>query len=417
MRLLKCKTAVSCVVIFMTAAAHSLYLPALAPWFLGAAAEGVDGEAATAQARQLLFAVAIAAPQILSAIGAPLCGALSDRYGRRRSLIVALSGAALAMSICAISIILHHAVILIAALALLGLVDGSAVIVQAGLLEESPADHHAADIGHLTACSVLGVVSGSVIGGLCSDERMFEFSTYYLPFLLTAGLFMAAMGVVATWYAEAARAQPARPASRGRYLRELIDTIRAPRIRRYVYILFLLEVIIATFYVRVPVLLQQSNAGPFDLGLYGAYIASVIALTCAVLVPVIPASMPIRASLTGSFVLLTAAGALLLRQPTVPRVWLSGLPFAVGAGIIYCLSLACITERTDPSDQGKLAGITISISALAFLVAGVAMGSAVSSEILAATVAPLVGVVGICVSAFARALHRDRPEPSAAAVA
>jgi hypothetical protein len=94
---------------------------------------------------------------------------------------------------------------------------------------------------------------------------------------------------------------------------------------------------------------------------------------------------------------------------------LSGLPLALGAGIIYCLSLARITESTEPSDQGKLAGLTVSISAVAFLLAGAA--SATGSEVVSSALIPLVAVIGICVSASVGPLRGGSPEPSPAPVA
>jgi DHA1 family tetracycline resistance protein-like MFS transporter len=411
----KAKLVVSCILIFLTAAGLSLYLPVLAPLFLGTAAQAVVGPATSLQTRQLLFAAAVAVPQLFSALGAPLFGALSDRYGRKRCLVLALGGAALAMGFCALSIVLHRGAMLIVALALLGLADGIGVIVQAGLLEESPRERHAADIGKLTAFGVLGMVSGPVIGGLSSDERVSRFSSYHVPFLLTSVLFVVAIGIVAVWYADGARVEPgSRPRGRG-YFTELLDTIRPLRIRRFVYLFFLLQVVIACFYVRMPVLMQQNNGGPLNIGIYGAYIASLVALTCIAIVPRIPASTPIRTSMTGSFLLLAAAGALLLQQPSESRLWLSGLPFAMGGGIIYCLSLARITEWTEPSDQGKLAGLTVSISALAFLLAGAA--SATGSEVVSSALIPVVAAIGICVSASVGPLRGGSPEPSPAPVA
>jgi MFS transporter, DHA1 family, tetracycline resistance protein len=414
MTALTVKLVVSCIVMFLTAAGLSLYLPVLAPLFLGSGAQAVLQGTATEQTRQFLLAAAVAVPQLFSAVGAPLCGALSDRYGRKRCLILTLTGAALATSLCALAIVLHDGVMLIAALALLGLVDGGGVIVQAGLLEESPPERHATDIGKLTACSVLGLVSGPVIGGVLSDDRVFRFATFYLPFLFTSGLLTLAIGIVVVSYAEGARREPLGRGGR-RYLDELMDTIRPPRVRGFVCLFFLLEVVIACFYVRMPLLMQHNDAGPLNIGLYGAYVASLIALTCAVIVPVIPASTPVRSWMIGSFLLLGVSGALLRDQPSMPRLWLSALPFAVGTGIIYCLSIARIAESTAPSDQGKLAGMTISISALAFLVAGAA--GAVGSEVVSSAAIPVVAVIGIWLSASAGSLRGGSPGPSPAPVA
>jgi len=239
MRLLKSKLIVSCIIIYLTAASLSLYIPVLAPLILGGSNSILT--AASSEARQLLYTAAVTAPQVFSAIGAPLCGALSDRYGRRRSLIAALSGAMAAMSLCAIAIVLQHAYLLVVGLALIGLMDGSGVIVQAGLLEETPPDQHASTLGKLTACSVVGLVSGPLIGGVCSDQRILPFSTYYLPFIVTSLLFALAVGIVLAYYSEGTRGAAQDRSESGRYLSDLIATITPPQIRRFACLFFLLK--------------------------------------------------------------------------------------------------------------------------------------------------------------------------------
>ena len=175
--------ATSCAVVFLASASLFIYIPELAPLLLHDASGQLLPPSASTQMRQQLYALAMSVPQLCSAVGAPILGAVSDYWGRKRSLMLAITGVMLAMLLCAVSIVSHHTTLFIAGLATIGLMDGSGVIVQAGLVEGRTAEAQAADIGKLTTWSILGIICGPLVGGLFSDNRVLPFASSVVPFL------------------------------------------------------------------------------------------------------------------------------------------------------------------------------------------------------------------------------------------
>lgn len=373
------RLATSCAVIFLASASLFIYIPELAPLLLHDASGQLLAPSASTQLRQQLYALAISVPQVCSAVGAPVLGALSDHWGRKRSLMLAITGVMLGMLVCAVSILSHHMVLFIAGLAAIGLMDGSGVIVQAGLVEGRTAEDQAVDIGKLTTWSILGVIGGPLVGGLFSDNRVLPFAGSVVPFLLTAALFGATLGIIGLFYKERQTTSVNAPRRRS-WLRDLARTAMIGRIRGYLLQFFLMEVVLACFYERIPLLLQQRGATPSTIGFYAAYIGLLMALACAWIVPRIPARWTPQRSLASAFGLLMAAGILLLGEPPALRMWVAAVPFALGSATIYCLAMAKMAESVQAHEQGKIAGLATFVSGLAFLVAGLVVSSTPASS-------------------------------------
>jgi hypothetical protein len=198
---------------------------------------------------------------------------------------------------------------------------------------------------------------------------------------LTAGLFGSSIGIVAFRYEDNCYGPRASASycNRG-YFADLLRTIQPRRIRRLVWLFFMMEVVLACFYERLPLLLQEHQVPSLIVGLYGAYIGSMIVLTCVVIVPILQRYTPIEASIAGAFALLLGAGAMVFGETSLMRIWLTGIPLAIGAAVVYCLTMARLTECTDPADQGKIAGVATWAAGLAFVVAGAVMGSGAGSQ-------------------------------------
>ncbi len=399
--------ATSCAVVFLASASLFIYIPELAPLLLHDASGQLLPPSASTQMRQQLYALAMSVPQLCSAVGAPILGAVSDYWGRKRSLMLAITGVMLAMLLCAVSIVSHHTTLFIAGLATIGLMDGSGVIVQAGLVEGRTAEAQAADIGKLTTWSILGIICGPLVGGLFSDNRVLPFASSVVPFLLTAALFGATLGIIGLFYRERQTIRAAEP-RRQSWLRAFARTAMIGQVRWYLLQFFLMEIVLACFYERIPLLLQQRGDTASTIGLYAAYIGLLMALACAFLVPRIPTDWTPQRPLTLAFSLLMATSALLLGEPTWLRTWGAAIPFALGSATIYCLTMAKMAESVQANEQGKIAGLATFVSGLAFLVAGLVVSNtpASSSNEFCAFVAAVAATGIVIVSRNGKSIRR-----------
>ncbi len=109
----------------------------------------------------------------------PVMGVLSDRFGRRPVLLIALAGAAVDYVIMALT---DHLAVLFVGRAIAGIAGASIVVATAYIADISTPPERARRFGLMQACFGIGFIAGPVLGGLLG-----EFSLRY-PFLLAAAL-------------------------------------------------------------------------------------------------------------------------------------------------------------------------------------------------------------------------------------
>ena len=119
---------------------------------------------------------------------APLWGRLSDRYGRRPIILIALAGSAISSLLIGLATSL---VVLFVARILNGISGASYSAAQAYVADVTTPEERAKGMGLIGAAFGLGFVLGPAIGGLCAivDPRF--------PFFVAAGV--AALNLVLAW--------------------------------------------------------------------------------------------------------------------------------------------------------------------------------------------------------------------------
>ncbi len=112
-------------------------------------------------------------------IGAPILGALSDRYGRRPVLLIGFSGLALSFLVTAMATALW---MLIAVRLVSGALQANIAVANAYVTDITPPEDRAKRFGMLGAMFGLGFILGPVLGGLLGGIDV------HLPFFVAGGL-------------------------------------------------------------------------------------------------------------------------------------------------------------------------------------------------------------------------------------
>lgn len=148
--------AVIYLIIVIDAAGMGLVLP-----FLPDLLRSLGGEAATGWP----FGAFLGLYALMQFLFSPLLGSLSDRFGRRRILLLSLAGASVNYAVMALHPLLW---LLFAGRAIAGMTGANMAVASAYLADITPPDKRAERFGRLSACFGLGFIVGPALGGVMS---------------------------------------------------------------------------------------------------------------------------------------------------------------------------------------------------------------------------------------------------------
>jgi multidrug resistance protein len=172
---------------------------------------------------------------IMQLIAAPILGRLSDKYGRRPVLLISIIGTGIGFLILGFANTLW---MLFAGRILDGLTGGNISTAQAYIADITTPENRAKGMGLVGAAFGLGFIFGPALGGILSHWGI------HVPFFFAAGLCFANAVLLYFRLPETiTKDHPAKNlASSGRGFRQLLDSLRQPRLAMVIIIYFLFVV-------------------------------------------------------------------------------------------------------------------------------------------------------------------------------
>jgi DHA1 family tetracycline resistance protein-like MFS transporter len=354
----------------------------------------------------LMFGSIGAAYSFFQLIGAPILGRWSDRYGRRRILLLCQVGTFASWTIFLIALAIPKVplatvdssllgaftltvplVVLFVARALDGLTDGDVSIANAYLADMTDERHRREYFGKMAASSNLGFVAGPALAGLIGALGLSEVVPV-IAALLISGL---AIVIVGFGLPEAARVTPSadpQQASVGKVLGRqqkgcfedrasgaltVAELLALPTMTVVLAVYFLVFLGFNLYYVAFPVYATTKIAWSLSrIGVYFAAMGLLMALAQGPLLKRLSRRWSDRdlvvaggALLAASFPFFSATSALLIYFGTAL--------LAVGNGLMWPSVLAILSKMTDPRAQGAVQGFASSTGAVASM-AGLLLG-------------------------------------------
>jgi DHA1 family tetracycline resistance protein-like MFS transporter len=339
-------------------------------------------------------------------LGAPILGRWSDRFGRRRILLLSELGTLVSWAIFLAALTLPSLpllsidsrvlgaftltvplVALFVARALDGLTGGDVSIANAYLADISDDKNRSANFGRMAVASNLGFVFGPALAGLLGAAGMGEVVTVVAALLISAvACLLVGFGLpdstpcvlaadpeqvsVRKLFGQAQKECFSMPAARRLSLAEVLAL---PSMKVLLAVYFLVFLAFNLFYVAFPVYAATGIRWSLtQVGLYFAVMGLMMALVQGPVLSWLSRRWSERKlALVGSVVL--AASFPFFTSSSAWAIYLGTGLLAIGNGIMWPSVLAILSRTTDQSAQGAVQGFASSAGAVASI-AGLLLG-------------------------------------------
>jgi DHA1 family tetracycline resistance protein-like MFS transporter len=308
----------------------------------------------------------IAAASIASLIGQPLWGALADRFGTRRLLMIAPLVSASGQVIFAFS---HNVPTLLAGRIVAGFGSAVVLLVQTHISKLAPPANRTALLGRVTAAQGVGTILGPALGGL-----LVGYGVRPLGFAAAAGPISCVI-LVATMV-PAVRTAVSAAGPKVRRLASAITALRSPTLRPLALAILIGWFAFMGYAAVLPVSLQHRLHISSSTYAYVVSISGVVALVVrgALLGPLVrrfgePKLMATGGSLIASSMVLAVIVPSVWFTPLLPLTW------ALGASLLFPCLVGEFSKAAPSGSVGLVLGAGALLSGTGIVLGPLAAGA------------------------------------------
>ena len=305
----------------------------------------------------------------------PILGQLSDRYGRKKVLIISILGTSISYILFAIGIITKNIPLLFFSRFFDGITGGNIAVAQAAIADVTTPENRAKNFGMIGAAFGLGFIFGPFIGGKLSDPSLVSWFTASTPFYFAA--ILAFLNVISIWkfLPETNKNLNNLKIKFNKSIRNIITAFNLPGLKSLFGTTFFFNAGFTFFTTFFSVfLIIKFGFSQGNIGTFFAYVGIWSVITQAVLTRIFAKKLTkeqiLNISLFGCAVMLLAY--FLPNQKW--ELYLVPPFFSLFTGLTMANLNALISERSDKTIQGQIMGISASVTALAQIVPAILSG-------------------------------------------
>ncbi|MCB8879235.1 MFS transporter [Acidisoma cellulosilytica] len=297
--------------------------------------------------------------------GASLLGDLSDALGRRRTLLICMTGLGLAYTLMFLGVETRFLALLLIGRLVSGLMAGAAPIAQAAMMDHSRPEERGRDMSRVVLVNCLALASAPAAGGVLTD--------IWLPLPLLVTMILCGAVFLLIYRAKFAE-MPSRSALTFSWRRPMTNFVLAaqhPRIRWLALAFFLFQFGFAIYYVYVIVLMGNVyRLEPSYLGLFSATLGVGFVVGSTLFYRILAKLIPNEVRACGLSLVL--CGVFVLFSAGAGEIWQWPIVFlaAVTNCACYIALLSLISGAASTDSQGWAMGIGSAAVALAFFLSG-----------------------------------------------
>jgi DHA1 family tetracycline resistance protein-like MFS transporter len=352
------------ITVFIDMLGVGIIIPVIPALFFEESTAILDASYSEAQ-RSILYGFLIASYPVLQFFGAPLLGALSDRYGRKPMLTMSLFGTMIGYLLFAWAIKEGWLVLLFLSRMLPGFTGGNISIILSSIADVSDAQSKTRNFGLVGMAFGLGFILGPTLGGVLADNTVVSWFSSETPFYFTAAITL--LNIILVWYRFRETLQQASsvPFSMLRGFRNIGKSFAAPNLRGIFTIVLGLSLGF-TFFTQfyAVILIQDFDFTEKNIGLLFGWIGIWLAITQGLIVRKLSNIVAPKFILQFTILTLSIGIALVLLPDQAWWFYVIAPIIAISQGITSPNMTSVISEQANADQQGEILGINQSMQSL-----------------------------------------------------
>lgn len=364
-----------CMVIFIDTFAMTLIYPVFAPLIsLDVANGGFFSSHLSTQIKDGLYGLTMAIYAIFMFFTAPLLGDFSDKIGRKKVLLICLSGAGISAALSGFAILTHSFILFFTARIIAGSMAGSLPVAQAAIADMSDEQEKAVNISLIGFSYTLGVIIGPTVGGVLSNKNIISWFGFETPFFMTTLLSLFNIIILIGTFKETWVTGLKKSIHFFKPLIMFAQAARHPDIRNILLVCFF-YVLGWSIYLPFTALhlFQQYRFTSPQIGYFVSWIALIMSMTMLLGVRLVTRYFSILKILYLA-ISLSILGIIICMIHDVVIQWISAVPIACGMGLAYTAITTLFSNSVDSQLQGWIMGVSASTMAAAAAIGGVLVG-------------------------------------------
>lgn len=304
--------------------------------------------------------------------GSAYLGDLSDAIGRKKSLTIALFGSFLGYLLSAIAVVFSSLTLLILGRVIAGFTAGSQSVAQAAIVDISPQNLKARNIGLILLSASLGFVFGPMCGAFFSNPYFFHGFNLSTPLYFAAVISLLNTVFLIYLFKETFVSKTKLHFRFHHAIDIFTSAFRHEKVRYLSLVLLLMLLGWSSYYSFISMyLMERFHLNTLHIDIFLAVMAAGFGLGFGVIVNILVHRFSMK--IIAFFAL--ALSALLISIGVygthIIYSWIVVAPIGVTVAIAYSMLLTLLSNQVDENAQGWIMGITNAIMAIGFAVTGI----------------------------------------------
>ena len=365
-------------VTFIDTLGLAILYPLLSPLFLLPSNEGLVHIDTSLDLRHFYFGLTLILFPLATFFSAPMMGDLSDQFNRKSILLFCLIGTLFSYLLAAVAIWHHSLILFFLSRVLAGLTAGSQPIAQAAIIDISNDRNKAYHLSLMILAISLGYAGGPLLSGLLSQSNFISHSNLITPLIVAGMLSLINTLLLIFSYHEIARTRfITKKIDLFRSFREFTALLAETNYKKICGIYALFQFAWGFYFQFIAVYLAEARGfTPYMIGIFMTLIAVGFSVASLGLVRCLIRYMTMSNAVG---IALISATVLFYATTRVSQLnyiaWSISILVGIVMGVACTYLLTFFSEITSAENQGKVMGITASITALTLIISSV-IGSA-----------------------------------------